>query len=468
MVPQHQKNDSSAMTRRRFLWLSSLSTAGVITGCAVNPVTGKRQLMLMSEAQEIQLDQMHSPHQFSADYGPSQDSGLNQYLNQLGKTMAALTHRPEMPYSFRAVNATYINAYAFPGGSIAATRGILLAMESEAELAALLGHELGHVNARHTAERMTKGMMLQALVGIGTIAVASANEKYAPYVQGLGSLGAGLLLAHYSREDERQADDLGMLYMTKSNYTPNGMVDLMDLLKSLSRHKPNAIEMMFSTHPMSDERYQTAVNSATTTYASSAEARISKERYMDNIAGLRRIKGAIEAMQEGDKHMAGEKYQTAESQYKRALSIAPRDYAGLVSMAKCQLALEKTREADRYIDRAVQAYPGEAQAHHIGGIANLMGKRYEKAFTRFDRYEQLLPGNPNTIFLKGYSQEGLQHRDLAANEYMRFLKQVNQGEEAQYAYDRLVEWGYVQPQQQQQPQQQKQQNKQQLNEEGEG
>ena len=125
-------------------------------------------------------------------------------------------------------------------------------------------------------------------------------------------------------------------------------------------------------------------------------------------------------------------------------------------MAKCQLAMEKPAEADRYTDRAIQAYPEEAQAHHIGGIANLMGKRFEKAFTRFDRYEQMLPGNPNTIFLKGYSQEGLQHKPLAANEYIRFLNQVNQGEEAEYAYTRLVEWGYVQSQQQQQQQQQKQ------------
>jgi hypothetical protein len=122
------------------------------------PVTGESQFMLMTEAGEIRLDQKHSPHQFSADYGQVQDPALNRYLNQKGKQLAAVTHRPDMPYSFRCVNATYVNAYAFPGGSIATTRGILLELENEAELDALLGHEIAHVNARHTAARMSQAI----------------------------------------------------------------------------------------------------------------------------------------------------------------------------------------------------------------------------------------------------------------------------------------------------------------------
>ena len=118
-----------------------MSAAGFIVGCAANPVTGKPQFMMVSEAQEIEIDKQHSPHQFSSDYGTLQDTSLNNYIDQTGKKLAARTHRPHMPYSFRGVNATYVNAYAFPGGSIAATRGILLALENESQLAALLGHE---------------------------------------------------------------------------------------------------------------------------------------------------------------------------------------------------------------------------------------------------------------------------------------------------------------------------------------
>ena len=168
---------SNPMNRRTFLRLSSLAAGGVLTGCAVNPVTGRRQLMLMSREEEIALDQAHSPHQFSADYGAVQETALNEYITEVGLTLAGISHRTNMPYSFRTVNAVYVNAYAFPGGSIAVTRGILLSLEDEAELAALLGHEIGHVNARHTAERMTKQMLLGAALYLGTAAIATKNEK---------------------------------------------------------------------------------------------------------------------------------------------------------------------------------------------------------------------------------------------------------------------------------------------------
>ena len=214
------KLERQGIGRRDFLRLISASTATalmapLLDGCAVNPVTGQNQLMLMSEQQEVALDKQNSPHQFSADYGPSQDAGLNNYVDSVGKKLARLSHRPNMPYSMRAVNATYVNAYAFPGGSIATTRGILLELQNEAELAGLLGHEIGHVNARHTASRMSKGILLSAVMtGASAYAATQSGNDWAPLISSLGGLSAGALLAYYSREDERQADDLGMEYAT--------------------------------------------------------------------------------------------------------------------------------------------------------------------------------------------------------------------------------------------------------------
>ncbi len=435
------------MTRRHFLWLMALTSGGVVTGCATNPVTGKRQLMMISEEEEIAIDKEHSPHQFSADYGALQDKTLNDYINRTGKDMAARTHRPDMPYSFRGVNATYVNAYAFPGGSIACTRGILLALDNEAELGALLGHELGHVNARHTAERMSKGILLQAAaVGLGVgVGAGTDSEVLGGLAMGAGSIGAGALLAKYSRDDERQADALGMEYMVRSNYNAQGMVGLMDVLRSLSERKPNAIDLMFSTHPMSDERYQTAVETAATKYGSAKSFPLHRERYMDHTAKLRAIKGAIEEMQNGEKAMAKKDFPTAEGHFRKALKEAPEDYAGLCMMAKCLLAQKKDKEARQYAERAKQVYPEEAQAHHLSGITKLAGRDFGRAYEDFASYEKLLPGNPNTIFLEAYSLEEMGRRRDAANEYYRYLQIVNQGEQAQYAYGRLVKWGYIQP-----------------------
>jgi predicted Zn-dependent protease len=433
------------MTRRTFLWTTSASAAAFLAGCAANPVTGEKQLMLLSEKDEINIDKEYAPQQFSADYGRVQDDSLNNYIRQTGMQMAKRTHRPQMPYNFRAVNATYINAYAFPGGSIACTRGILLSMESEAELAALLGHELGHVNHRHTAQRMTQGQITNLVVG-GLTAVVEANyEKYAWAAQGLGAIGAGLLLAKYSRDDEREADATGMEYMVRSGYTPQGMVGLMDMLRSMSNHKPNAIETMFSTHPMSSERYKTAMQRARTEYKSAAGKPLYKERYMDNTAQLRAQKGAIEAMQQGESLMNQKKPQEAGEYFRKAMKLAPNDYTAHVLMAKCELYQDNHHEAVAYANQAKRIYPREAQAHHISGYAYLQAKNYSSANKEFNRYQELMPGNPNTVFLKGYTQEQMGNLNAAAVNYKKYLQQVTQGEQAQYAYNRLVDWGRVKP-----------------------
>ena len=433
---------SNDLTRRQFLWLTSISAAGLMSGCATNPVTGKQQLMLLSEDQEIQIDKKNSPHQFSADYGKVQDKALNNYINNTGKKMAAHTHRANMPYSFRAVNATYVNAYAFPGGSIAVTRGILLSLDNEAELAALLGHELGHVNARHTAQQMSKGVLTQAVVGGISVLAGTQGSMYGQLASQLGTISAGALLASYSRDNEREADALGMQYMVRTGYGSQGFVGLMDLLQSLGKHKPNAIELMFATHPMSEERYKTAVNTANTKYKSAQKQPLYRERYMDNTAVLRDQKGAIEEMQKGDKEMAGRKYGDAEAHYSKALKLAPGDYAGLAMMSTCQLVQKKYPAGRRYAEKAKKVYPQEAKAYHLAGFAEIHTKDFEEAYKDFSEYEKVLPGNPNIIFFKGYCQEGMQHKKQAVEQYDRYLKLVQQGDYAKHAYQRLKEWGY--------------------------
>lgn len=436
------------LSRRRFLKLSTLSVAGIIAGCAVNPVTGRQQLMLISREQEISIDKKNSPHQFSVDYGAIQDHPLNNYISTVGKKLAAHSHRPEMPYSFRGVNAAYINAYAFPGGSIAATRGILLAMENEAQLAALLGHELAHVNARHTASQMSKSMLGNAFLA-GAVAYAG-QRQHGELTEKIGMLSAGLLLASYSRDNEREADAIGMEYMVGGGYNPQGMIGLMAILQKISKHKPGAIELMFSTHPMSDERYLNAQDNARTFFRSARSLPLNRERYMDKTANLRKIKDAIKAMQNGDEAMNKEEYESAQTFLSQALKQAPNDYAALVMMAKCQLARENYQEASRYAELARKAYPQEAQSYHLQGISKVLQKKYAAALQSFSTCERLLPGNPNISFYKGISLEGMQrHRD-AAVEYRRYLQSSGgQGSQASHAYQRLIDWGYIQPRHQQ-------------------
>jgi predicted Zn-dependent protease len=430
-------------SRRDFLRAATAASAYVITGCATNPVTGESQLMLVDQKDEIEMDRANSPHQISADYGASSDNLLREYVSHVGNRLSSLSHRPDMPYSYRVVDATYMNAYAFPGGTISATRGIMLALDNEASLAALMGHEIGHVNARHTAARMSAAILTQIAVA-GLVVVAASQDKNAgALAAGLGALGAGALLAKYSRDDERQADGLGMEYMTKAGYNPQGMVDLMDVLRSMSREKPSALEMMFASHPMSDERYQTAAGKLADQYSGMEAFNIGKQRHMDSTSSLRRIKPAIEAMQRGEEGMRKRQYRPAEEQYSAALKSAPNDYAGLLMMAKCQLAQKNPAAAQNYAERARQVKPSEPQSNNLVGMAKLFRKDFGGAFQAFSQYEKALPGNPNTVFFKGLSAEGMGDRARAAEEYSRYVKADDSTEQGKYAASRLLSWGYL-------------------------
>ena len=431
------------LTRRQFLWLSSMAAAGYVFGCATDPVTGKQQFMLVSEDTEIQIDKQYAPLQFSSDFGEVQDSRLNGYIGQIGKKMAAASHRPHMPYSFRVVNATYVNAYAFPGGSIAATRGILLELDNEAELASLLGHELGHVNARHSAEQMSKGQLTQALVGGVSVLAGTQSAVLGDLAGQLGQIGAGVLLASYSRDNEREADALGMEYMAGAGYGTEGFVGLMEMLNSLSKHKSTTVDLLFATHPMSQERYDTAVQTANTKYASALNGPLNRERYMDHTAALRRQKAAIQEIQNGEKKMAAREYEAASDHFRNALKKAPDDYVALCMMSISNLVQKNYPVGRQYAEMAQQAYPGEAQAYHLSGYSKIQLKDFEGAFEEFRSFERLLPGNPNTIFFKGYCQEGMNQIEPAAAEYRRYLQVVQQGKYAQHAYRRLVDWGYI-------------------------
>jgi tetratricopeptide (TPR) repeat protein len=221
------------------------------------------------------------------------------------------------------------------------------------------------------------------------------------------------------------------------------MVDLMDMLKGMSKHKPGISQVLFASHPMSTERYDTAIQRIQSSYAPARKNPIYRERYMDHTANLRKIKSAIETMQKSEVAMAKKKYPEAEEDLKKALAQVPDDYAGLLMMSKCLLAQNKNSQAKHFADKAKQVYPQEAQAQHVSGVAAVRLKRFNEALHDFDQYERLLPGNPNTGFFKGLALEGMHQRPAAAQAYRRYLQQVRQGNMAKYAYQRLNQWGYI-------------------------
>ncbi len=231
--------------RTILLFLTLTLIGGGVTSCAVNPVTGQRQFTLISEAQEIEIGR-EADRDISRSLGVYDDPELQAYVQALGERMARDSERPNLPWTFRVIDDPVINAFALPGGYIYVTRGILSHFSSEAELAGVLGHEIGHVTARHGVSRVSRAQLAQVTLGAGMI--------FVPQLEGIGgelaSFGVGLLFLSYSRDDERQADDLGLRYMTDEGYDPREMAATFEMLYNASgAEEGDRIPNWLSSHP---------------------------------------------------------------------------------------------------------------------------------------------------------------------------------------------------------------------------
>jgi predicted Zn-dependent protease len=437
------------LSRRAFMETAAASSVlAMLAGCATNPVTGKSQLMFMSEGRELDIDRQYAPQQFSADYGAVQDDDLNAYIAEVGDAIVPVTPRKDNPFSFRVLNAVVVNGYTFPAGSIGLTRGLMVTMDNEAEMAGVLGHEIAHVNWRHAGERWSKNIMVMIALAGMVAYVQEEEEKYADLAAGLGMVGANLLLCRYSRSDEREADEYGMKFAALSDNNPAGMKGVMEKFMALHKSEPSSVDLLFSTHPMSKDRYDMAQTRMENEYAAVASRPMHRERYMDHTSRLRAMKPAIEDMQKGQQAMIMQKLTEADSHFRSALKKKPADYAGLLMMSKCLLAQGKNKAASSYANQAKKVYPEEAQALHVSAMVDMKMRQYDSALSQFSSYEELLPGNANTVFFKGQCFEKMGRKKEAAKEYKRYRVNAPSGEFSGQAEQSLINWGYIQPPQQ--------------------
>lgn len=217
--------------------------------CAVNPVTGKRELMLLSKSDELALGKQ-TDQQILETYGVYNDPQMLNYVTTLGKKLGSQSHWPDLDYQFRILDTPVINAFAVPGGFIYVTRGILSYLNNEAELAGVLGHEIGHVTARHSAQQYSRATLAQLGLGIG----AMASETFRKYA-GLAQFGVGMLFLRFSRDNERQADALGVEYSSKGGYDSNNMANFFVTLERLDPGEDRSgLPGWFSTHPNPPDR----------------------------------------------------------------------------------------------------------------------------------------------------------------------------------------------------------------------
>ena len=327
--------------------ISCLLLLAALSACSVNPVTGKNELVLVSEGQELQMGQQaYAPSQQSQGGVYDVDPELTRYVQNVGNKLAAVSDR-QLPYEFVVLNNSVPNAWALPGGKIAINRGLLTEMNSEAELAAVLGHEIVHAAARHSAQQMSRGMLSQVLV-VAT-AVATSDSDYGNLAIGAANIGAQLINSRYGRGAELESDKYGMTYMSKAGYDPQGAVDLQQTFVRLSEgRRTDWLSGLFASHPPSQARVD--ANRATAAALPSG-GKVGKAEYQAAMKKTLAAKPAYDAYDEGRKALA-------EKQPEKALAL---------------------------VNKALDLYPQEAHFHALRGDIRLTQDNFDWAITNYTR-----------------------------------------------------------------------------------
>lgn len=234
-----------------YTWFALLGlTAGLgMAGCAANLATGERHLNLISESQEIAMG-LQADSQIVASLGLYSDDALQTYVQELGSKMAATSERPKLPWTFRVVDDPTVNAFAVPGGFIYVTRGLMTYIANEAELSGVIGHEIGHVTAQHSVHSMSNQQVTQLGVTAGMM-IEPKLQRYGQYL----NAGLGLLYLKYSRDDENQADHLGLRYMVRAGSDPREMIGVFDMLDRVGQASGgSSVPEWLETHPRPENR----------------------------------------------------------------------------------------------------------------------------------------------------------------------------------------------------------------------
>jgi len=256
--------------------------AAVIFGsCYTNPATGKMQLSLISESREIEMGS-EANQQIMGSIGIYREGAWDAYVSEIGLAMARRTTRPDLPWEFHVMDDPNVNAFALPGGYIFITRGMLYYLENEAELAGVIGHEIGHVTAKHMVDRLSRQQILQLGWLAGTM-IEPELEKYSQLIGG----GLGLLFLKFSRDDEKEADDLGLRYMYRGGYDPREMDDVFEVLQRLGETSGGGrIPVWLSTHPSPEDRVGRLRNQVSTLQGDFDAMAVRRDAYLDRLDGL--------------------------------------------------------------------------------------------------------------------------------------------------------------------------------------
>jgi len=380
-----------------------------VYSCAVNPVTGRSELALVSfsEEEEAALGAKAYAPAVQQQGGFYRDRELEAYVQEVGMRLARVSHRPNLNYRYRVLNSSVPNAFALPGGYIVINRGLLVGLSSEAEMAAVLGHETGHVTAKHSLAGYQRAMTANVLV-TGVVLATGGRAG----VQELSGITASLLENGFSRDQEREADWLGIDYMVKAGYNPEGAVQLQEYFyRQLEGGKnPMWAEGLFRTHPFSKERLD------------NARARIA-ERYPDTVknpnytfnetvfrqktASLREAQKAYDVSDQGDKLLKAKRYDEALAKYREAARMEPGQAPFHSSAGSVYLIRKNDAAAEGELRKAIELDGDLFEPRYLMGALRYGKREYRAAIPELERSMELYPTKQAAAMLsKSYGAVG--------------------------------------------------------------
>ena len=445
-------------------------------GCRINPVTGRNEFILFSTGQELAMGDSYHPNIVLMYDGEYQDPELKRYLGTIVMRLHKTSHRRDMRVDFTVVNTSMQNAFAIPG-HVYATRGFLALLNDEAQFAAVMAHELGHVTALHTAKQMTRQVMLSG--GVALAGGVAGDSLAARGVMTAGQLGLQLLELSYSREQELQADRVGAYYMALAGWDPREAVAMQQLLASLSEREAGALDKYLSTHPQSANRIQ-EINSLISEKNLLERGLVQgdgvyADRWSRRIAGLQKVHAAFGPYDEGMKHLIEKRYkealQSAESAigqrpdqapfhrlkgdallnlnrpgeaqaaYREALRIYPRYVPANMGLGQVALEQNELTEAERQFATAVHGFPANPAPYYGLGLARYRLNKYGEAIPPLETAASAMPDEPTVHYMLAvcYEQTGQPEKAYAA--YRRALAAGLKGEAGRRAEEREGELG---------------------------
>lgn len=394
-------------------WLLALLLPAIISGCSVNPVTGKNELSIVSPQQEVAIgEKNYSPSRQSQGGDYYLDQSLQTYVAGVGQRLATVSDRPDLPYEFIVLNNDVPNAWALPGGKIAINRGLLLLLEDEAQLAAVLGHEIVHAAARHGASQMTRGTL--ANIGLATLGVATQGQEGAQLYGMASQLGAAAWMAKYGRDDELESDHYGMNYMASAGYEVQGAVELQEKFVELSKSRQSGfLDNLFASHPPSTQR----VTENQARAANFASGKRYRARYQAAIAQLKKDFPAYQAETAAKKALVEKDGRLAIQHLDKAVAHQPDEGHFWELRGHAWKMLEEYKNAEKAYTTAIRKNDKFFSPYLARGVMFYERGERSRAKSDLQRSNELLPTPTANYYLGELSLQGKQYDQ--ANSYFK-------------------------------------------------